>query len=210
MVLLACGSLESAPRVRVPSPGAAAQKRIVIKYRRAYSSRAKLKARRITPTAAPRPEPKPLPLPVPRPFTDGSEFEREVLALINDERRRGAVCGHERFGAAAPLRMEGRLKRAADAHSDDMVSRSFFGHQNPSGESPFDRIARAGYRYRTAGENVAAGQRSPQQVVQAWMDSPGHCRNIMNASFTETGIGHTRATDIYGHYWTQTFGTARS
>ena len=65
-----------------------------------------------------------------------------------------------------------------------------------------------GYPLAAGGENIAAGQRSPAQVVQGWMDSPGHCRNAMNPSFTETGLGHVEVRDgNFGHYWTQKFGS---
>lgn len=138
-----------------------------------------------------------------------SQFEVEVVDLVNRERARGAVCGHERFGPAPPVRLEGHLQRAAERHSADMIRRQFFSHTNPSGESPFDRMEKAGYRFTRAAENIAAGQRSPREVVEAWMNSPGHCRNIMNASFTHTGVGHVASSDLYGHYWTQTFGAVR-
>lgn len=134
-------------------------------------------------------------------------FESEVLELVNERRAAGASCGGQAFGAAEPLAMESALLCAARVHSLDMAERGFFGHDNPDGEGPFDRMRRAGYRFSAAGENIAAGQSTPQMVVQGWMDSAGHCRNIMNADYTELGVGYVQTdTAEFSHYWTQVFG----
>lgn len=135
------------------------------------------------------------------------EFEEEMLVIVNRERAAGANCGGQAFGAAPPLTMNGALRCAARVHSEDMATQGFFDHDNPGGESPFDRMGRAGYSYLSAGENIAAGQQTPQDVMEGWMDSPGHCSNIMNSDFTEFGGGYfLNDADSYGHYWTQTFG----
>ncbi len=137
-----------------------------------------------------------------------TEFEEEVLLLVNGARANGASCGGQSFGAADPLTMNGALRCAARVHSKDMAERNFFDHTNPDGEDPFTRMERAGYSYSTAGENIAAGQTSPTQVMQGWMDSPGHCSNIMNPSFTEIGVGAFEAEGAqYPFLWTQTFGS---
>ena len=86
-----------------------------------------------------------------------------------------------------------------------MASRRFFDHYNLSGESPFDRIEKTGYRYRAAAENIAAGQADPRAVVASWMQSAGHCANLMSPAFTETGVGYQRLAGMPGHVWTQTF-----
>ena len=87
------------------------------------------------------------------------------------------------------------------------IVRGFFEHDNPDGESPFDRMERAGYSYQAAGENIAAGQQTPEQVVLGWLDSPGHCSNIMSPDYTEIGVGYYYGEqDQFGHYWTQNFG----
>lgn len=135
------------------------------------------------------------------------EFEEEMLVIVNEERAAGASCGGQAFGAAPPLTMNGALRCAARVHSQDMATQGFFDHDNPSGESPFDRMGRAGYSYLSAGENIAAGQRTPEEVMAGWMDSPGHCSNIMNPDFSEFGGGYfVNDADSFGHYWTQTFG----
>ncbi len=89
----------------------------------------------------------------------------------------------------------------AEAKSVDMARNNYFSHTSPTYGSPFDQMRAAGISYRAAGENIAQGQRTPQQVVQAWMDSPGHRQNIMNASYTHIGVGFVQN----GYYWTQQF-----
>lgn len=135
-------------------------------------------------------------------------FEAEVVELVNQARAQGASCGGQPFGVTGPLVMEARLRCAARVHSLDMATRDFFDHTNPDGESPYDRMEQAGYSYQAAGENIAAGQTTPQEVVAGWMESPGHCTNIMSPDFTQIGVGYVNAPeDQFPHYWTQTFGT---
>jgi uncharacterized protein YkwD len=134
---------------------------------------------------------------------DLSVVEGEIVEIVNERRAQGADCGPEgSFGAADPLAVHGALHCAARVHSLDMLEREFFDHVNPDGETPFDRMARAGYAYTAAAENIAQGQISADEVMSSWMSSPGHCRNIMDPHFTEIGVG---VAD--GAHWTQTFGT---
>ncbi|MGH1449691.1 MAG: CAP domain-containing protein [Pseudomonadaceae bacterium] len=138
-----------------------------------------------------------------------TEFEEDVLVIVNEARAAGATCGGQTFGATGPLTMNPALRCAARVHSKDMADRGFFDHTNPDGEDPFVRMERAGYSYFTAGENIAAGQSSPAQVMQGWMDSPGHCSNIMNPDFAEIGVGTFEAEDgAYRYLWTQAFGAS--
>lgn len=128
--------------------------------------------------------------------------EDEIVDLVNQRRAAGADCGSEgTFGAAEPLAVHGALHCAARAHSKDMLDRNFFDHVNPDGETPFDRMAKAGYEFSAAAENIAQGQVTADEVMDGWMTSPGHCRNIMDPTFAEIGVG---AAD--GAIWTQTFG----
>jgi len=131
------------------------------------------------------------------------EFEDEVLVLVNERRAVGADCGSGgTFGPADPLASAGDLRCAARNHSLDMATRGFFDHTNPDGDGPGERLEAAGFSGFGWGENIAWGQRTPQQVVDGWMGSDGHCRNIMNPDFTEIGVGYHGA-----NYWTQTFGS---
>jgi uncharacterized protein YkwD len=123
-------------------------------------------------------------------------MERQVVGLVN-RRRAEAGCGR--------LRLDHRLARAALAHSRDMAAHDYFSHTGRDGSSPWDRAARAGYDTPRA-ENLAAGHRSAAEVVQAWMDSPGHRRNLLDCTSKAVGVGFARGGS-YGTYWTQMFGT---
>ena len=133
-------------------------------------------------------------------------LEDQVLTIVNQKRAQGANCGSEgNFGATGPLKMDPLLRCAARLHSEDMVVRDFFSHTNPDNESPWDRIAKTGYgNYQTAGENIAAGSATAAGVVDQWMNSDGHCANIMKPAFNEIGVGYYPGGD-YGHVWTQVF-----
>ena len=109
-----------------------------------------------------------------------SEFEKQVVDLTNAERAKEGL---------KPLEMHSPLMEVAQAKSEDMAKNNYFSHTSPTYGSPFDQIKSAGISYRSAGENIAQGQRTPQQVVQAWMESPGHRQNIMNANYTHIGVG---------------------
>ncbi|MBX3248181.1 MAG: hypothetical protein KF901_13460 [Myxococcales bacterium] len=146
------------------------------------------------PTPEPTPEPTPDPTPDPTPTTCASETEARVIALANAAR---AAVG------AGPLRCDDRMALTARAHSTDMCTNRYFSHTGLDGSSPFDRMRRDGVTYRTAGENIARGQRTPEAVHDAWMNSDGHRRNILNAAFGRIGVGHDPCGG--GHYWTQVF-----
>jgi len=88
-----------------------------------------------------------------------------------------------------------------------MAERNYFAHDTLEGVTPWDRMKAQGYSFRAAGENIAAGQPTLEAVVQGWVDSPGHCQNLMSADFTEVGMGRfDKAGSTYGVYWTQDFG----
>lgn len=131
-----------------------------------------------------------------------------VLRLVNEARRRGGVCGSQRFGSTAPLAWNERLAAASLAHSEDMAAKDYFDHVDGSGAKVMQRASGHGYRWRHVGENIAAGQGSPEQVVAAWLTSPGHCANMLAPQFTEMGVAYAvnprSAMDIY---WTQVLGS---
>ncbi|MET7482133.1 CAP domain-containing protein [Streptomyces sp. NPDC005538] len=133
-----------------------------------------------------------------RPLTAGdlAQTAASVVELTN----------RERAGAGLPaLAVDPLLAAAAQAHSTDMVARAFYSHTSPDGSQPWDRAAAAGSRRRTIGENIACGQRSPAEVVEGWMNSPGHRANILKPDFTHIGIGFAGGGQM-GTYWTQLFG----
>lgn len=117
----------------------------------------------------------------------------------------------ERMAAGCPaLAADATLTMVAVSHSAAMAHANFFDHTNPAGQSPFDRLAAAGYRYRLAAENIAAGPTSAADVVAAWLASPGHRANILNCDLRVIGVGYVRDPQDplgYGAYWTQLFAT---
>ena len=121
--------------------------------------------------------------------------ETAVLAIVNDERAK-AGCN--------PVKWNDDLATAARLHSVDMATRDYFDHTSLDGRSPFERMEAQGYD-SPGGENIAAGQRTPESVMESWMNSPGHRANILNCDFTTLGVGIGEGGD-YGIYWTQNFG----
>jgi uncharacterized protein YkwD len=125
--------------------------------------------------------------------------EEQVVRLTN-ARRAEAGC--------PPLTISDRLSSSARGHSRDMADNDFFNHIGSDGSTAFDRMARSGYRYTSAAENIAAGFADAESVVTAWTNSPGHRENMLNCSLREVGVGYAYgAGSQYGHYWTQDFGT---
>jgi uncharacterized protein YkwD len=120
----------------------------------------------------------------------------EVIALTNARRTAAGL---------PPLAFDPLLTVAAQAHCDDMVARAFYAHTSPDGGEPWHRAAAAGSTRRTIGENIACGQRSAAEVVEGWMNSPGHRANILKPDFTHMGVGFTGGGGA-GTYWTQLFG----
>lgn len=148
-----------------------------------------------------------LPLTPPNP-RDAATISRRVLELTNKARAQGRQCGREPFGAAPPLRLSPLLSRVALEHSKDMARHDLFDHTGSDGRSPGDRMTRAGYKWRMAGENIAGGDTTAEAVVADWLNSPHHCENIMGPRFTEMGIAYFYAPgSADGIYWTQVFGT---
>lgn len=119
-------------------------------------------------------------------------FEKEVVELTNKERAKQGLKA---------LSVDSKLSKSARAKSQDMKDKNYFSHTSPTYGSPFDQMKQFGITYKSAGENIAQGQRSPQEVVTAWMNSEGHRANILNKSYTHIGVGYVKS----GNYWTQQF-----
>jgi uncharacterized protein YkwD len=141
---------------------------------------------------------------------DAERVSTRVSQLVNEARSRSRRCGDEKYSAANPVKLSVALARAARAHARDMAAHNFFEHTGSDGSSPTVRLARTGYRWRLAGENIAYGPESPEEVVSGWLASPGHCANIMASGFTEMGVayafGSKRRKAVY---WVQTFAAPR-
>lgn len=135
------------------------------------------------------------------------QAEQAALALVNQARAQ-AGCG--------PLQMEQRLTKAAAGHAQAMAQQDFFGHNDPRGKTPMNRIRAAGYKYHAMAENIAAGNESPEKTVAQWINSAGHRKNMLNCTYRQTGLA--RAYDpadqplpgqnyAMNYYWVQVFGT---
>lgn len=122
-------------------------------------------------------------------------FEEQVVTLTNKERAKQGL---------KPLTMNWELQRVARIKSEDMRDKNYFDHNSPTYGSPFDMMKNFGIKYTSAGENIAAGQQTPEAVVKAWMESPGHRANILNSSYNQIGVGYAKGGS-YGIYWTQQF-----
>ncbi|MEH7361971.1 CAP domain-containing protein [Priestia megaterium] len=124
---------------------------------------------------------------------DASQFEQKVVDLVNQERQKQGL---------KPLTLNKKLSDVARTKSKDMMDKGYFDHNSPTYGSPFDMMKQFGIEYTTAGENIAKGQQSPEDVMNAWMNSDGHRKNILNPDFTEIGVGYVKGDTTY---WTQQF-----
>ena len=123
------------------------------------------------------------------------DLDPEVVSFVEQ------MNAHRVSVGCAPLEWNDRVALVALGHSQDMVDRSFFSHQNPDGQSPFDRLTAAGIDYSRAAENIAYGYPTGTAVLTAWLNSSGHKANIENCALTEHGVG------LVGTHWTHLFRT---
>jgi len=119
-----------------------------------------------------------------------SNFVKQVADLVNQERAKAGL---------KPVQLDSALSDVALAKAADMSNNHYFDHNSPTYGSPFDMMKKYGISFMTAGENIAMGQRSPEEVMNQWMNSEGHRQNIMNPAFTKIGVGYTNG------YWVQEF-----
>ena len=117
-----------------------------------------------------------------------ADFQQEILVRLNEARAASRMCGTTFFRAVAPLAWNGKLRDAAAGHAQDMATHDYFSHAGQDGRSFSQRIAAAGYAWKAAGENIAAGQDTPAQVMNEWLQDPAYCGNIMNGSYIEVGV----------------------
>ena len=120
------------------------------------------------------------------------DYEKEVVRLVNEIRVKNGL---------KELTYDWELSRVARYKSQDMKDNRYFSHTSPTYGSPFQMIKNFGLSYRSAGENIAKGYKTPQAVVNGWMNSSGHRANILNASYNRIGVGYV----ANGNYWTQMF-----
>lgn len=128
---------------------------------------------------------------------------REMTVEINRARGMERVCGGQRYAAAAPVRWNSTLAHTAAQHAGRMAEQDRIGHTLPAEDDLGVRVRTAGYTWRAVGENIAAGQATTAATVASWLESRGHCTNIMNPAFREIGAACARnASSRYGTYWT--------
>ncbi|MCA0983972.1 SafA/ExsA family spore coat assembly protein [Halobacillus yeomjeoni] len=127
--------------------------------------------------------------------TNIKSIEQQVINLTNQERAKNGLSA---------LKANWQLSRVARYKSVDMRDKNYFSHTSPTYGSPFQMMQDFNVNYRRAAENIAAGQRTPQEVVNGWMNSPGHRKNILDPNLKQIGVGYAKGGS-YGHYWTQMF-----
>ena len=116
----------------------------------------------------------------------------KLLNLVNKARNENGLSS---------LTLNSSLSNVAQKKAEDMKNNNYFSHTSPTYGSPFDMIKSFGINYKTAGENIAKGQKTAEEVFNAWMNSSGHRANILNKNFTQMGIGYTSGNT----YWSQMF-----
>ncbi|TWX65179.1 CAP domain-containing protein [Colwellia demingiae] len=133
-----------------------------------------------------------------------------VLTLINKQRTQEQTCGSESYGPVDELTWNALLTSAAQEHSDNMANYDFFSHTGLDESTVSTRVTAQGYTWSSVAENIAAGQTTAQSVVDAWMASDGHCKNIMSENVTEMGLACSENSNVtYTYYWTQVFAKPR-
>ena len=129
---------------------------------------------------------------IPSKDRDVLNYENEVIRLVNEIRVKNGM---------SELKSDWELSRVARFKSQDMKDNNYFSHTSPVYGSPFQMMKSFGISYKSAGENIARGQKTPETVVNAWMNSKGHRENILNSSYNTIGVGYVKS----GNYWTQMF-----
>lgn len=120
-------------------------------------------------------------------------YAQQVLNLVNAERAKNNL---------SPLTLSSSVSKVAQIKAEDMKNNNYFSHTSPTYGSPFEMLKQFGVSYKTAGENIAKGQKTPEAVVNAWMNSAGHRANILNKNYTQLGVGYTGGSSPY---WVQMF-----
>lgn len=154
---------------------------------------------------------KPAPTPTPGGSSCTMDSTRQaMLQLVNQARANSRQCGGQSYPAVPALAWSCKLEAVALSHAQDMGSHNFFSHTGSNGLNVGQRVSNAGYSWSAVGENIAAGQPTAEAVVQGWLNSPGHCSNIMSGNFTEMGQARYDVSGSdYPVYWTQVLAKPR-
>jgi len=125
-----------------------------------------------------------------------------MLQLVNEARKKGCQCGDTYYYPVPALAWNAQLEAAAYSHSADMYQKGYFSHTAPDGARAGERLEREGYNWSAYGENIGTGYKTEKAVVDGWLQSPTHCKNIMNKLYKEMGAARV------GTLWTQAFGSS--
>lgn len=125
----------------------------------------------------------------------------KMLQLVNVVRRKGCQCGDTYYYPAPPIVWNAQLETAAYNHTADMATKKYFSHTEANGSRAGTRMEQAGYYWKTYGENIGEGYKTEKEMINGWLASPGHCKNIMNKTYKEMGVARV------GTLWTQVFGS---
>ena len=142
----------------------------------------------------------------PLPAAGDTALLDNVLEHLNAIRARGTRCGGTEYPPAPPLARSPALDQAARAHAEDMARNSFLAHTGSDGSNPGERVSRTGYHWEAVAENVASGQTSAEDIAATWLESPGHCENLVSAKYSETGLAYAlNPGDGRDIYWVQVY-----
>ena len=131
-----------------------------------------------------------------------STIQEKMVQLINDIRNSKRRCGNKTFAAVRTIKWNSKLTIAAQGHAKDMAWNDMLSHKGSDGSSVRARVDRSGYRWQIVAENIAAGRQESAQVLSSWLESPGHCANLMNPAVTDIGAACFRNRESrYGTYW---------
>ena len=146
--------------------------------------------------------------PAPAPQT---AYATEMLAAVNANRSAGANCGGQVYPPTASLSWDSSLEQAALGHSEYLRDTNTFSHSGAGNSTIGTRVSATGYEWSAVGENIAAGYPSITSVVQGWMNSPGHCRNIMSPGFAQLGVAVVNGdtSNSFSTYWTMVLAQPR-
>lgn len=131
--------------------------------------------------------------------TTQTPSQQKLLDLVNASRSQGCNCGKTYYPPVAALVWNDDLENAAKKHSEYMNRTGKFSHTGENNSNAGERISAEGYQWISYGENIASGYSTEEAVIEGWLRSEGHCRNIMNGKYTEMGVATS------GNYWTQIF-----
>jgi uncharacterized protein YkwD len=142
----------------------------------------------------------------PLPSANDAGLIDRVLQRLNEIRAQGGRCGNSEFPPGRPLTRSPALDEAARIHAEDMARNSFLAHTGSDGSNPGERATRAGYDWNLVAENVASGQTSADDIAATWLDSAGHCANLRDGKYSETGIAYAlNPGDGRDIYWVQLY-----